>query len=137
MLIEEIAVDAIASLTTYLTRKTSSELEEKTKEIYQKIKEKFSSDSYAGQSLKRVEEGPTSKRRQAALEEVIVEEMNKDSEFEEEIKQLIEELKKIPGSNNVIAYGERSVAVGGNMISSNVITGDGSTIDDKGMRKGD
>jgi hypothetical protein len=137
MVIEEIAIDAVTSITTYLTQKISGKLAEKTEELYQKIKEKLSSNSYADQSLKRVEEEPTSKRRQAALEEVVVEEMNNDPKFAEEITQLMEELKKIPGSRNVIAYGERSVAVGGNMINSNAITGDGSTIGDKGLKKGD
>lgn len=128
MIIEEIAVDAVASITTYLTRKISGKLAEKAEELYQKIKEKLSSNSYADQSLKRVEEEPISKRRQAALEEVMVEEMNNDPKFAEEITRLIEELKKIPGSKNVIASGERSVAVGGNMINSKVVTGDNNTI---------
>jgi ribosomal protein L5 len=137
MIIEEIAIDAVTSITTYLTQKISGKLAEKTEELYQKIKEKLSSNSYADQSLKRVEEEPTSKRRQVALEEVVVEEMNNDPKFAEEITQLMEELKKIPGSKNVVVYGERSVAVSGNMINSNVITGDGSTIGDRGLKKSD
>lgn len=137
MIIEEIVGDAITSLTAYLTRKVSGKLAEKTEELYQKIKETLSSDSYAAQSLKRVEEDPTSKRRQAALEEVMVEEMNKDPVFAEEIKRLTEDVKKVHGSKNVIASGERSVAIGESAKNSYIITGDNNVIGDKGLKKSD
>jgi hypothetical protein len=86
--LETIAADAIATLTAYFTKRVSGKLAEKTAEFYQKVKEKLSDDSDAKEALKRVEEKPESKSRQAALDVVMTEKMEEDPAFAEEINQI-------------------------------------------------
>lgn len=127
MVFEIIAADAIATLTAYITKKASGKLGEKAEEIYQKVKEKLSSDSYAAQTLKNVEEDPTSKGGQAMLEEIMTKKMKADPVFAEEIKKLVNEAKEVPGSGSVIAYGDRSFAAGGD-VNGTIVTGDNNNI---------
>jgi hypothetical protein len=135
VLFEAIAADAIATLTAHITKKVSGKLAEKIEEIYQKVKEKLSSDPYANQTLKRVEEDPMSERRQSTLEDVVSEKMEEDPNFAEEIKRLVEEVKKIPGSSNVIASGQGAVAIRGNVSGSPIITGNNNVVGERGSGK--
>ncbi|HEY0459262.1 MAG TPA: hypothetical protein VGC97_09020, partial [Pyrinomonadaceae bacterium] len=85
-------------------------------------KEKFAGDEYAGLTLLRLEEAPENEDRKSALETVIKEKMEEDSDFAERLITLINEAKEAD-ANNVIASGEHSVAIGGNVHSSNINTG--------------
>jgi hypothetical protein len=86
------------------------------------LKEKFAGDEYAGLTLLRLEEALENEGRQSALETVIKEKMDEDSNFAERLVALIKEAKEVD-ANNVIASGERSVAIGGDVDSSNINTG--------------
>ncbi len=124
---EILAADALATLTAHFTKKAVGILAEKTNEFYQKVKEKLSDDPDAEDALKRVEEQPTSKVRQAALKGVMTDRMEEDSSFAEEIQKMVEEMQKVPGSSNVIAYGQGAVAIGRDA-NAPIITGGGNNV---------
>jgi hypothetical protein len=67
---------------------------EKAKQIQAAIKRKLSGDTYAEETLKRVEEEPDSPERQAALKGVLAEKLKEDPAFSESLMQLLEEAKK-------------------------------------------
>ena len=64
---------------------------EKVGTLYQAIKGKFKEDIYAKQTLTRAKEQPTSKTRQAALENLLVEVMKKDAAFTKVVHRLVQE----------------------------------------------
>ncbi len=124
-----IASTAVSLLSPFLIKagekfaeKAVDGLAEKTGGIYQLLKEKLSGDEYAGLTLLRLEEDPDSEGRKSALENVIKEKMEEDGEFASQLTELINEVKKA-GAKNVISSGERSVAIGGDVKSSEINTG--------------
>ncbi|MCI5212572.1 MAG: hypothetical protein D3910_28145 [Candidatus Electrothrix sp. ATG2] len=90
--------------------------------LYQAIRKKFRGDSYAEQTLSRVEEKPKSEARMAALQGVLNEKVENDQDFTKLLEQLIEQIKgadgkisgnTVKGDNNVI----QSVTANGGSIS--------------------
>lgn len=134
--IQAISTAAIALLSPYLAKageafaeKAGEKLAEKASALYQAIKKKFEGDAYAKQTLARVEEKPESEGRKATLQEVLSEKLEEDADFAEVVRHLVEEAKAAD-TRKVIAFGERSVAVGGDVSSSTIITGDGNVVGD-------
>ena len=137
--IQRIATAAMALLSPYLTKagevlakEAGEELVEKASALHQAIKAKFKGDAYAEQTLARLEEKPKAKGRQAALREVLAEKLEEDPNFAQVVRRLLKEAKAAD-TRNVIAFGERSVAVGGDVSGSTIITGDGNIIGDDSL----
>jgi hypothetical protein len=109
----------------------SQKLDEKASEeidrLYQTIRKKLNGDFYAEQTLDRAKQMPESKGRQAALEEVLAEKMKEDPDLAENVRRLVE-ITKLSGVGNVTAYGERSVAIGGEAKDSIIITGNSNVV---------
>ena len=116
----------IKGLETF-SQKFGEKAAEEMGELYQKIRAKFLGDPYAEQTLARAKQMPESKGRQAALEEVLAEKMNEDPDFAENVRRLVDEAIAA-GVGNVIAYGERSVAIGGDAKDNTIITGDSNIV---------
>ena len=134
MIIETVAASAITILTPYLAKagesfaaKAGEKLLEKAGALYQSIKDKFKGDHDAELTLTQVEAKPDSKARMSALEEVLTEKMKVDPNFAATVNRLIEEAKAADG-RKVIAFGERNIAVGGDVSGSTFITGDSNQI---------
>lgn len=102
--------------------KVGEKLADKTEQIYGLLKEQFAGDEYAGLTLLRLEQAPENEGRKSALENVINEKMEEDSLFAKQLVKLLDEAKQAD-TNNVIASGERSVAIGGDVHSTNINTG--------------
>jgi hypothetical protein len=134
--IQAISTAAIALLSPYLAKageafakEAGEKLAEKVGALYQAVKSKFKGDAYAEQTLTRIEEKPEATGRQAAFQEVLVEKLEEDPDFAEVVRRLVEEAKAAD-TRKVIAFGERSVAVGGDVSGSTIITGDGNVVGD-------
>jgi hypothetical protein len=134
--IQVIAIAATALLGPYLAKagdafaeKAGEKLAEKAGALYQAVKAKFKGDAYAEQTLARVEEKPEAEGRKAAFQEVLTEKLGEDADFAEMVRRLVEEAKAAD-TRHVIAFGERSVAVGGDVSGSTIITGDGNVVGD-------
>lgn len=130
--VQALATAAMAILSPYLAqageafaKKAGEKLAEKAGAVYQAIKEKFKGDSYAEETLARVEEKPESEGRQAALKEVLAEKLGEDADFAEVVGRLLAEAQAAD-TRKVIASGERSVAAGGSANASAIATGEGS-----------
>lgn len=70
---------------------------EKVGQLYKMIKEKLSGDSYAEETLKRIEEDPNSASRKAALEGVLDEKIKADPTFASELEKFIALAKELQG----------------------------------------
>ncbi len=123
------ATIVVTLLAPYLTKagekyaeKVGEKLADKTGQLYNFLKEKFVGDEYAGLTLLRLQEAPENEGRQSALETVIKEKMETDGDFAEQLVALINEAKQAD-TNNIIASGEHSVAIGGDVNSSSINTG--------------
>lgn len=99
MAVVEIVSSAIALLSPYLVKVAEGAAQEvgknsweKVKGIYQAICQKFArdKDDYAQQTLKRLEEKPTEKRRQEALEAILEEKLD-DSDFAAQLAELVKD----------------------------------------------
>lgn len=106
MNIESLATAALALLGPYLAKaseafakKAGEQLIGKIAALYQAIKDKFKGDDHAEQTLARLEQDPESKRRQAALEDVLIEKMEQDAEFAEKVRQLVVESEQVGGGD--------------------------------------
>ncbi len=134
MVMETLAASGISMLTTFLAKagqpladKAGQAVADAVDSLFGAIKKKFKSDSYAEQALKRLQEKPESKDRQASVKDVLLEQMEKDEAFAAEVKKLIEIAQKAD-KNGVIAWGTRSVAIGGNAQNNIIITGENSQV---------
>lgn len=133
MVIETIGASVIAILTPYLAeagkefaKKAGEDLGGKAAELFQALKGKFAGDSDAEQTLALLETKPESTARQSALQEVLAEKMQVDPDFAATMERLVQEAKQAD-QRKVIAFGERSVAIGGNATGNTIITGDHNT----------
>ena len=88
--------------------------------LFDAIKKKFKDDPYAERALRRLEEKPESKDRQASVKDVLVEQMEKDDAFAAVVKRLVEVAEK--------ANSRGSLVVGGNIGESVIVTGNGNVI---------
>lgn len=102
--------------------KVGENLADKTGQIYNFLKESFEGDEYAGLTLLRLEESPEKEDRKVALESVIKEKMEEQEDFAQKLSELIKEAKQAD-SKNVIASGNRSIAIGGDVNSTSINTG--------------
>ena len=134
MVMETLAASGISMLTTFLAKaaqpladKAGQAVADAANSLLGAIKKKFKGDSYAEQALNRLEEKPESKDRQASVKDVLLEQMEKDDVFAAEVRTLVEVAQKAD-KNGVIAWGARSVAIGGNAQNNIIITGDNSQV---------
>ncbi len=125
-----VAATAVAILSPYLVKagesfaeKVGEALADKAGALHRAIKDKFAGDDYAELTLLRLEDAPEAKGRQSAFEHLLTEKMEEDDMFAGRIQQLIEEAKEAD-TRNVISYGERSVAIGGDVTNSTINTGE-------------
>jgi len=123
-----IATSVVTVLAPYLTvgiaafsNKVGEVAADKVCQLYQAVKNKFSEDSYAGQTLVRAEEKPKSEDRLAALKGVLIEKMEQDPGFAASLQKLLADL---PPTVNISVSGDRNVVAGGNINDSFIITGD-------------
>ena len=90
---------------------------EKAGQLYQTLKQKFSNDPYAKETLKRVEEDPNSEARQAALTGVLEEKIKSDPALASELEQFLALAKELT-SDQI----NQSVKVSGNAKTGNITT---------------
>ena len=100
---------------------------QKVEELVQTVRRKFQGDAYAEQTLERLEQKPQDEARKAALQGVLAEKVEEDHEFMQALQKLVEEIKQA-GGDQVMALGERSVAIGGDVTGSTIITGDRNVV---------
>ncbi len=100
---------------------------ERMEDAIQNVRQKLKGDTFAEQTLERAIENPESEERRAALQDVLIEKMGKDNSFIESLKQLIQYVKQAD-TNQVLALSQRSVAIGGDVKESTIITGDNNLI---------
>lgn len=72
--------------------------------LYQVIKHKFTrdQDTFAQQSLQRLEEQPNNEARQAALADILNEKAQSDPGFAQELKQLVQNTTQTQGINQFL-----------------------------------
>jgi hypothetical protein len=80
-----------------ITKKAFDETSKIAGKLYETIKNKFSDDGYAKETLKRFEEDPKSESRKAALSGVIEEKIAKDPSLATELEKLIVLAKELAG----------------------------------------
>ena len=102
--------------------KAGEKLADKMGQIYSFLQESFARDNYARLTLLRLSEAPENEGRKAALENVIREKMATDDDFAERLVSLINEARQA-NPQNVIASGDSSVAIGGDVQATNINTG--------------
>ena len=134
MVMETLTASGISLLTTFLAKagqpladKAGQAVVDAANSLFGAIKKKFKGNSYAEQALTRLEEKPESKDRQASVKDVLLEQMEKDDVFATEVRRFVEAAQKADKSG-VIAWGARSVAIGGNAQNNIIITGDNSQV---------
>ena len=102
---------------------------ERVNELYQKVVQKFKGNTYAEQTLKRLEEQPFNKQRKLAFESLLIEKLAEDVSFADDISKIIEKLKETTG-DQFLVLGDRNITVGGNVTDSQFSTGDNSSSGD-------
>ena len=134
MVMETVAASGISMLTAFLAKagqpladKAGQVVADAANSLFGSIKKKFKGNSYAEQALARLEEKPESKDRQASVKDALMEQIEKDDVFAAEVRRLVEVAQKAD-KNGVIAWGARSVAIGGNVRENIIITGDNSQV---------
>ena len=63
----------------------------KVEKLYETIKNKFTGNDYANQTLKRLEEKPEDKDRQSAMQSVLKEVLVEDPQFQKMLSQILAE----------------------------------------------
>ena len=134
MVMEILAASGISMLTAFLAKagppiadKAGQALADAANALFETIKKAFKGDPYAEQALTRLEDKPESKDRQGSVKDVLMERLEKDEAFAAEVRKLVEIAQKAD-KNGVIAWGERSVAIGGDARGNIIITGDNSHV---------
>jgi hypothetical protein len=129
MVVETLAATALAVVTPYIVKageefakKAGAALSEKVGAVYEAIKRKFTGDPLAEQTLARVAEKPDSEGAKSMFKELLNEKLSADPDFASTLSRLLEEAKAAD-TRNVLAIGERSVAIGGDN-TGNITTGD-------------
>lgn len=129
---QAIAINVVGALVPYFVKigertaeKIGEKLPDKISELYETIKKKFRGDSYAEESLRRVESKPEIKTRKENLKDVIAEKLEEDKKFTVQIQKLLEEIKSSPSSpasvqQNVVNNGGKI----GNVVQIGQIEGD-------------
>lgn len=119
--VSTIASDAVLLLFPYLAMASKSisdtiskvalnKVNSKIETLYETIKNKFNENSYAEQTLKRLEEKPEDGDRQIALKSVLKDVLTKDQEFQKILIQLLSEIKQVGGDNIIQVHGSGAIA---------------------------
>lgn len=119
-----IATSAVSLLVPYLAKGGRAIADKVGKDVWDKvsnkvetlhetIKNKFSSDDYYSQTLKRLEEKPEDKGRQSNLESVLKEVLAEDTQFQKMLSQLLNETKEAGGDSIIQVYGSGAAATHG------------------------
>lgn len=90
---------------------------EKAGQLYQTLKQKFSDDPYAKETLKRVEEEPNSESRKAALTGVLEEKIKADPSLASELEKFLALAKELKGDQIT-----QTVKVSGKAKTGNITT---------------
>jgi len=85
----------------------------KVEKLYEIIKNNFSGNDYATQTLKRLEEKPEDKERQNAMQSVLKEVLVEDSQFQKILSQILVEAKQVGGESVIQVYGSGAAATHG------------------------
>lgn len=85
----------------------------KVETLYESIKNKFTGNDYAGQTLKRLEEKPEDEDRQNAMKSILKENLAEDPQFQEVVGQLLAETKQVGGDSVIRVYGSGAAAAHG------------------------
>lgn len=109
--------------------KFGSDSWDKAKNIWAKLSPKLEVKPAAQEAASDVAKDPQDNDAIASLRLQLKKLLNEDSTLANEIARLFEEAKQTGSVSNVIASGERAVAIGGNASGNTVSTGD--TISDK------
>ncbi len=82
--------------------------------LYHKIRAKFSHDhdTYAEQTLQRLEDQPTNEVRQAALADVLTEKVQTDPPFAQELRQAVQGAAQTQGMNQFLTSVHDNAKVG-------------------------
>ena len=119
-----IATSVVNLLAPYLSKgvealadKAADAAWEKLEALFTAVKNKFTGNAYAEETLKRVKDEPQSKSRQAALVGILEEQIEQDSAFAETLRKLINEAKD-SGVETII----QKVSISGNARTGDVTT---------------
>jgi hypothetical protein len=133
MVIEAVAVGAVAILKQYLSKsgegfakKVGEKLADKVGQLYHSVKSKFENDPDAKKTLAWTEEDPNSTARLSALEGVLSEKLRSDPNFAMELDRLVQEVKAAD-TQKMLVVGERNITVGRDA-NGVFITGDHSGV---------
>ena len=97
---------------------------ERAKALWMKLSPKVQAKPAAIEAASDVASDPEDKDAIAALRLQLKKLLNEDSTLASEIAHLFEEAKETGSVSNVIASGERAVAIGGNASGNTISTGD-------------
>ncbi|WP_375496271.1 hypothetical protein [uncultured Nostoc sp.] len=100
---------------------------EKAKSLWAKLSPKVEAKEAAKEAASDVAKDPENEDAQAALRLQLKKLLNEDSTLASEIAHLFEEAKQTGSVSNVIASGERAVALGSNASGNTISTGDNVT----------
>lgn len=119
-MVDPVTTTAAALLTPYLA-KVGEEVAKQAgdavwnmaESLYHMIRRKFTTDqdTYAQQTLQRLQEQPTNEARQAALADVLNEKIQADPSFAQELRQLVQNTTQAQGINQFLTqvYGNAQV----------------------------
>ena len=85
----------------------------KVEALYEAVKNKFTRNDYASQSLKRLAEKPDDEDRQATMKGVLKDALADDPRLQEMLSQLLAEIKQVGGDSIIQVYGSGAAATRG------------------------
>jgi len=116
-----VAQAAVAILLPLLTKafdsaaqKVGQETRERVEAVYRAIREKFTQDDddYAKTTLDRLGEEPANERRQAALEDLLVEKSKTDPAFAKQLADLVKDAAQHEETNQFVTQVSGNAKVG-------------------------
>ena len=108
-------------------QRAGERLFEKIDEIIQIIRRKLRGDTLAEHMLESAMENPELEGQRVALQKILIKKMDEDNAFAENLRQLIQDAEQAD-TNHVLTQGKRSVAIGGDVKDSTIITGDSNVV---------
>lgn len=107
-------------------KKLGADAWERAKALWGKLRPKVEAKPAAQEAAQDVAQAPVDEDAQAALRLQLKKLLNEDEAFAKEVARLWEGAKS--AGVTVIAHGERSVAIGGGVSGSSIITGDKNVV---------
>jgi hypothetical protein len=107
---------------------------EKTVILVQKLRDKFKGDEDAEEVLQRLERKPESQARRTELVEVLENKLATDTDLVQNLQHLVDEISQTKTGQQIIAS-NGSIAIGGNVTNSPIITGNGNIIGNADQRQ--